>query len=64
MFDIVTTKQMPDGIVVFWFDDDGKKFEAFGYSNLIDMKVNALDLINHPANYAIDEEERVLVQKV
>ena len=30
MFDIVTTKRMPDGIVVFWLDDEGKKFEAFG----------------------------------
>ncbi|HUH78428.1 MAG TPA: hypothetical protein VLY83_00885 [Methanoregula sp.] len=64
MFDIVTTKQMPDGIVVFWLDDEGKKFEAFGYSNLIDMKVNALDLLSHPGNYAIDAEEKVLVQKV
>ena len=64
MFDIVTTKRMPDGIVVFWLDDDGKKFEAFGYSNLIDMKVNALDLINNPGNYAIDEEAKVLVQRV
>ncbi|HVN73039.1 MAG TPA: hypothetical protein VMT44_00425 [Methanoregula sp.] len=64
MFDIVTTKRMPDGIVVFWLDDEGKKFEAFGYSNLIDMKVNALDLLNHPGNYAIDAEEKVLVQKV
>ncbi|HXX55956.1 MAG TPA: hypothetical protein VEI81_07655 [Methanoregula sp.] len=64
MFDIVTTKRMPDGIVVFWLDDEGKKFEAFGYSNLIDMKVNALDLLNHPGNYAIDAEDRKLVQKV
>ena len=64
MFDIVTTKRMPDGIVVFWLDDEGKKFEAFGYSNLIDMRVNALDLINNPGNYAIDAEARVLVQRV
>jgi len=64
MFNIVTTKRMPDGIVVFWLDDDGKKFEAFGYANLIDLKINALDLLNNPQNYAIDAEEKILVQKV
>ena len=64
MFDIVTSKRMPDGIVVFWIDDDGKKFEAFGYSNLIDMKINALDLINNPGNYSIDADEKVLVMRV
>ena len=64
MFDIVTTKRMPDGIVVFWLDDEGKKFEAFGYANLIDLRINALDLLNNPQNYAIEEEKKVLVQKV
>ena len=64
MFDIVTTKRMPDGIVVFWLDDDGKKFEAFGFSNLIDMKINALDLLNNPGNYSIDADEKMLVMRV
>jgi len=64
MFTIVTTKRMPDGVVVFWLDDEGKKFEAFGFSDLIDMKVNALDLMNNPQNYEIDADEKKLTQRV
>ncbi len=64
MFNIVTSKRMPDGIVVFWIDDEGKKFEAFGYSNLIDLKINALDLLNNPGNYSINADEKVLVMRV
>jgi len=64
MFDIVTTKRMPDGIVVFWLDEEGKKFEAFGFSNLIDLKINALDLLNNPQNYGIDADDKKLFQRV
>ena len=55
---------MPDGIVVFWLDDEGKKFEAFGFSDLIDLQINALDLLNNPGNYSIDVEEKKLVMNV
>ena len=64
MFEIVSSKRMPDGIVVFWLDDEGKKFEAFGYSDLVDMKINALDLLNNPANYSIDAEAKTLAKNV
>ncbi|WML68370.1 MAG: hypothetical protein METHP_01987 [Methanoregula sp. SKADARSKE-2] len=64
MFDVVTSKRMPDGIVVFWLDEEGKKFEAFGFVNLIDLKINALDLLNNPQNYEIDADEKKLFQKV
>ena len=49
MHDIVSSKKMENGIVVFWDDSGGKKFESFNYSELIDMKINALDLLERPA---------------
>jgi len=55
---------MPDGIVVFWLDDEGKKFEAFGFTNLIDLKINALALPNNPQNYEIDADEKKRFQRV
>ena len=64
MFGIVTSKRLPDGVAVFWLDDEGKKFEAFGFSDLIDLKINALDLLNNPGNYSIDVEEKKLVMNV
>ena len=33
------------------------------YADLIDMKINALDLLDDPRNYGIDEKERRVVMK-
>ena len=49
---------MPDGIVVSWIDDDGGKSKVFGYSDLIDLKIDVLDLLKDPRNYVIDEKEK------
>jgi hypothetical protein len=48
---------MPDGVVIFWMDEDDKKFETFGFSDLIDMRINTLDLITNPQNYQFNPEE-------
>jgi hypothetical protein len=60
---IVSCKKMENGIVVFWIDKDEKKYDSFNYSELIDMKVNALDLLEHPTSYGIDVEAHRLITK-
>jgi hypothetical protein len=47
---------MENGIVVFWEVDGSKKFESFNYEELIDMKINALDLLDHPKVYKVDAD--------
>jgi hypothetical protein len=63
MQDIVSSKKMENGVVVFWVEKGEKKDESFNYSELIDMKINALDLLDHPKSYSVDMKARKIVSK-
>jgi hypothetical protein len=62
MKDIVTTRKMENGVACY-HGTTGQEFESFTYSELIDMKINALDLLDDPKNYAVDTEKHMLVMK-
>ena len=64
MHDIISSKKMENGIVVFWEEKGEKKYESFNYQELIDMKVNASDLLNQPKLYKVDEPGHKIVSKV
>ena len=63
MQDILSSKRMENGIVVFWDEKGEKKSESFNYSELIDMKINALDLIDRPKSYKVDKANRIIVSQ-
>ncbi|WAC05943.1 MAG: hypothetical protein OS112_04745 [Methanoregula sp.] len=63
MHPIASSKKMENGIVVFWHEKDEKKFDSFNFSELIDMKINALDLLDKPKSYSIDVEKHKLIVK-
>jgi hypothetical protein len=63
MHDIIGSKKMENGIVVFWTDRADKKWESFNFQELIDMKVNALDLLDSPHAYSVDETAHRIVSK-
>ena len=64
MQDIVSSKKMENGIVVFWNEKGEKKDESFNYQELVDMKINALDLIDRPKSYKVDKAvHRLIVKK-
>jgi hypothetical protein len=63
MQDIVSSKKMENGIVVFWEEKGEKKSESFNYSELIDMKINALDLLDRPKSYKVDRAEHKITVK-
>jgi hypothetical protein len=63
MQDIVSSKKMENGIVVFYGDPAGKKYESFNYAELVDMKINALDLLERPKSYKLDKDAHTLVAK-
>ena len=54
---------MENGIVVFWSEKDVKKSESFNFSELIDMKINALDLLERPKYYKVDTAAHRLIVK-
>jgi len=64
MNDIVGSKKMENGIVVFWMDKKEKMYESFNYAELVDMKINALDLLERPKSYKVDVPgHKLIVQK-
>ncbi len=65
MQNIMNSKKMENGIVVFWEEKGEEKDESFTYSELIDLKINALDLLARPKSYKVDKEShRVVSQKI
>jgi hypothetical protein len=63
MKDIVSTRKMENGIACYYGQAGREEMESFTYSELIDMKINALDLLEDPKNYGIDEKTRKVVMK-
>ena len=63
MQDIVSSKKMENGIVVFWDENGAKKNESFNYGELVDMKINALDLLERPKSYKVDKDAHKLIVK-
>jgi len=56
MYDVESSQKMENGIVVFYHQNGEKKFESFNYQELIDQKINALDLLEHSHRYSVDSE--------
>ncbi len=63
MYDITSAKKMENGVVVFYEAKEVKKYESFNYEELIDLKINALDLIEHPKMYSVDVEVHKVYMK-
>jgi hypothetical protein len=63
MHGIVNSKKMENGIVVFWDESGEKKYESFNYSDIIDMKINALDLLERPKSYTVDMDKHLIIAK-
>jgi len=63
MKDIVTTRRMENGVALYYEEGMEKQFESFTYDELIDMKINALDVLNDPKNYAIDLNTHKVIMK-
>jgi hypothetical protein len=56
MHQIVKTERVGDGVSVTW-EKDGKEMTSyFPFSELIEMRLNALDVLNTPGNYGMDEK--------
>jgi hypothetical protein len=53
---ITSSQKKPTGIDVFWQEGGTKRREFFSFPELIDMRINAVDLLDHPQLYRIDGE--------
>ena len=58
---ILNVRKMENGIAVYYEDYGVTKFESFNFSELIDMKINALDLLEDYKNYEVDTTKHTLI---
>ena len=63
MKDIVATRKMENGVAVYYPEGNDTKLESFNYSELIDLKINALDLLENPKMYQVDPQKHRIVMK-
>jgi hypothetical protein len=63
MHNIIGSRKMENGIVVFWEEGGKRKDESFNFQELIDMKINALDLLDRPDSYKVDKSAHTIVSK-
>ncbi len=63
MKDIENTRKMENGVALYYQDGLNRKSESFTYAELIDMQINALDLLTDSKNYALDVGAHKVVMK-
>jgi hypothetical protein len=51
---ITVTKKYQNGVQVIWTDAGKEVSDFFPYEELIEMKINAFDLLGNPKIYRID----------
>jgi hypothetical protein len=60
MHKVVRTERCGDGINVVWEKNGKEVFLYFSFTRLVDIQVNALDLLENPKNYGFDEKTKEL----
>ena len=63
MYDIKASKKMGEGILVSWEENNTNKFESYNFQELVNMKINALDLLDRPMSYQVDNAAHKIVSK-
>ena len=61
MQEIGSSRRKPNGIDVFWQEGAVKRRDFFSFSELIELRINAVDLLDHPSLYLIDGENHRIV---
>ena len=54
MQQITNSKKFPNGIQIFWSDAGKDVNDFFSYEDLVDMKINMLDLLTNPRLYRVN----------
>ena len=54
MQQITKSKKYQNGVQVFWTEAGNDRNDFFSFEDLIDQKINALDLLNNPRIYALN----------
>jgi hypothetical protein len=58
MYQLSGSKRLADGVNVFWMEGGEEQNLYLTFSQMVDMKLNALDILDHPKNYQIDPKKK------
>jgi hypothetical protein len=58
---ILRTERCGDGVNVIWKKAGKETTTYFSFTQLIDMQVNALDLLEHPGSWGMDEKTEKII---
>ena len=61
MHDIKASKKMGEGIIISYEENGTNKYESYNFQDLIDLKINALDLLDRPMSYRVDPAAHKIV---
>ncbi len=64
MQQIESSKKYQNGVQVLWTEEGTEMSGFFPYEELVEMKINALDLLNKPKNYRVDGGRHVIESSV
>ncbi|MGA2160639.1 MAG: SRPBCC domain-containing protein [Methanoregula sp.] len=54
MQQITSSKKYQNGVQIFWTDAENDVTDFFSYEDLVDQKINVLDLLNNPRLYRVN----------
>lgn len=63
MHDIKASKKMGEDILISWEENNTNRYASYNFQELIDMRINALDLLDRPMAYQVDNAARKIVSK-
>jgi hypothetical protein len=62
MYDIKASKKVGEGILISFEENGTNRYESFTFQELIDLKINTLDLLDRPMRYRVDTTTHKIVQ--
>ena len=57
---IISAKKSDVGIIIVWLSGNESVSGLFSYEKLIDMKINAGDLLNYPERYGVVKGREII----
>ncbi|HTY52081.1 MAG TPA: hypothetical protein VMB35_02680 [Methanomicrobiales archaeon] len=60
---LTASERLPGGITVYWEERDEEMDASFSFTELIDRRINSLDLLEHPEKYQYDTGTGALILK-
>jgi hypothetical protein len=60
---LTASERLPGGITVYYAMGDEEMEASFSFMELIDRRINSLDLIENPRKYQYDEDSGALILK-